>query len=130
MPVPPAVLSGRFAAAPFADRTGSRAGQAVVMPGAKVDDGAILEGPCFIDDHAVVKKGARIGAGSVIGRSCHIEEDARIEGAILWPNTWVDRDAVVTGAVAGRHCHIGRNVTVGAGAMLGDKTVLTDFTKA
>ena len=120
------IMSGLFAAPPFV----GKAGQAVVSPDAKVDPGAVLEGPCFIDAHAVVKKGAKIGAGSVIGRSCHIEEDAVVNGGILWPNTWVDREAVITGAIAGRHTHIGRNVTVGAGAMLGDKTVLSDFTKA
>jgi NDP-sugar pyrophosphorylase family protein len=118
------IMAGRFVAPPFV----GKAGQAVISPEAKVDEGAILQGPCFIDAGAVIKKGARIGAGSVIGRACHIEEDAVVDGGILWPNTWVDREAVVTGAIAGRHCHIGRNVTVGAGAMLGDKTGLTDFT--
>lgn len=118
------IMAGRFVAPPFVDR----AGQAVISPDAKVDPGAILQGPCFIDAGAVIKRGARIGAGSVIGRACHIEEDAVVDGGILWPNTWVDREAVITGAIAGRHCHVGRNVTVGAGAMLGDKTVLTDFT--
>lgn len=118
------IMAGRFSAPPFV----GKGGQVVISPDAKVDQGAILQGPCFVDAHAVIKKGARIGAGSVIGRACHIEEDAVVDGGILWPNTWVDREAVVTGAIAGRHCHIGRNVTVGAGAMLGDKTVLTDFT--
>jgi mannose-1-phosphate guanylyltransferase len=118
------IMSGRFDAPPFI----GHAGHAVISPEAKVDPGAILQGPCFIDAGAVIKKGARIGAGSVIGRACHIEEDAVVDGGILWPNTWVDREAVITGAIAGRHCHIGRNVTVGAGAMLGDKTVLSDFT--
>ncbi len=120
------IMSGRFAAPPFH----GKAGQVVIAPDAKVDPEAVLEGPCFIDAHAVVKKGATIGAGSVIGRSCHIEEGAVVRGSILWPNTWVDSEAVITGAVAGRHTHIGRNVTVDAGAMLGDKTVLTDYTKA
>lgn len=118
------IMAGRFAAPPFV----GHAGQPVISPDAKVDPEAILQGPCFIDAGAVIKRGARIGAGSVIGRACHIEEDAVVDGGILWPNTWVDREAVITGAIAGRHCHIGRNVTVGAGAMLGDKTVLSDFT--
>jgi len=118
------IMDGRFAAPPFIGHSG----QAVVSPEARVDPGAVLEGPCFVDAGAVIKRGARITAGSVIGRSCHVEEDAVVDNAILWPNTWVDREAVVSGAIAGRHCHIGRNVTVGAGAMLGDKTVLTDFT--
>lgn len=120
------IMDGRFAAPPFS----GQAGRVIVSPDARVDPGATLEGPCFIDAQAVIKKGARIGRGSVIGRACHIEEDAVVDGAILWPNTWVDRESVVTGAVAGRHAHIGRNVVVGPGAILGDKCVLTDFTKS
>jgi NDP-sugar pyrophosphorylase family protein len=120
------IMEGRFAAPPFS----GQAGKVIVAGDAKIDEGAVLEGPCFVDAHAVVKRGAKIKAGSVIGRGCHIDEDAVIDGAILWPNTWVDREAVVTNAIAGRHTHIGRNARVSAGTILGDKTVLTDFTQS
>lgn len=120
------IMDGRFAAPPFS----GQAGKVIVAPDAKVDSAAVLEGPCFIDSQVVIKAGAQIKAGSVIGRGCHIEENAVVDNSILWPNTWVDSDAVVTGAIVGRHAHIGRNATVSAGAMLGDKTVLTDFTKS
>jgi NDP-sugar pyrophosphorylase family protein len=104
-------------------------GAPVVAADAKVEDGAVLEGPCFVDTGAVVKAGARIGPYSVIGRGTVVEEDAQITGAILWPNTRVGRDAVVDGAIIGRSCHVGRNARVGATAILGDKTALTDFTQ-
>jgi mannose-1-phosphate guanylyltransferase len=120
------IMSGAFAAPPFA----GRAGAALVAEGAEVDPGAVIEGPCFIDAGAVVKRGATIRPGSVIGHHCRVEEDATIDGAILWPNTWVDRDAVITGTIAGRHCHFGRSVTTSAGSVFGDKSVLTDFCKA
>ncbi len=67
----------------------------------RVDEGAIVEGPCFIDAGVTIKRGARIGPYSVIGHHCHIAEDAVVEGAILWPNTWVDSDARLTGTMAG-----------------------------
>ena len=59
--------------------------------------GATIEGPCFIDAGAVVKAGARIGPYIVIGRHCHIGENAVVDGAILWPNTWVDSEARLGG---------------------------------
>jgi NDP-sugar pyrophosphorylase family protein len=119
------IMDGRFRAAPFAD-----APSAVwVSPEARVEDGAILEGPCFIDDGAVVKAGARIGAYSVIGRQCHIEERAVIERAILWANTRVGQEAVVRRSILGRQCHIGRSATVEDGVVLGDKSVVTDFSR-
>jgi len=38
--------------------------------------------------------------------------------------------AGVRNAIVGRNCHVGRNVTLDHGAVLGDKTTLTDFTRA
>lgn len=119
------IMDGRFLAPPF-DAVGS---QPWVAPDAKVEPGAALEGPCYVGAGAVVKAGARIAAHSVVGRQCHIEEDAVVDGAVLWANTWIGREARVEAAVLGRHCHIGRNASVPPGAVLGDKSVLTDFTR-
>jgi NDP-sugar pyrophosphorylase family protein len=119
------IMSGRFSAPPFADAPGT----AVVSPDAKVEDGAIIEGPCFIDAGAVIKAGARIGPRSVIGANCHIAEDAQVDGAILWPHTWVDRGARLGAVIAGRHCQFGRHVDVGNDATLGDNSVVTDYSR-
>ena len=62
------------------------------------------------------------GPYSVIGAHSHIGESAVVDGAILWPNTWVDASARLGAALAGRHCHFGRNVEIGDGAMFGDKS--------
>jgi NDP-sugar pyrophosphorylase family protein len=120
------IMDGRFVAPPFADAPGT----ALVSPEAKVEPGAIIEGPCFIDAGAVVKAGARIGPYSVVGRHCHIGENAKINGAILWPNTWVDSEAQLGATIAGRHTHFGRNVEIADGTMFGDKSVVTDYSRA
>jgi NDP-sugar pyrophosphorylase family protein len=119
------IMDRRFQAAPFA----GHASGVVVAGNARVDPGAEIAGPCFIDEGAVVRAGARIGPHSVIGRHCHVEEDARIDGSIVWPNSWIGREAQVTGAVLGRNCHVGRNASVRDGAILGDKTAVTDYTR-
>jgi NDP-sugar pyrophosphorylase family protein len=119
-------MDGRFVAPPFGDA----AGTALVSPDARVESGAVVEGPCFIDAGAVVKAGARIGPYSVVGRHCHIGENAKINGAILWPNTWVDSEAQLGATIAGRHSHFGRNVEIADGSMFGDKSVVTDYSKA
>jgi mannose-1-phosphate guanylyltransferase len=120
------IMDGRFEAAPFRDLGDSRQW---VADDARVEHGATLDGPCFIDEGVLVKAGARIGPYSVLGRQCQIEEDARVNGAIIWQNGRIGRDAVVERAVLGRNCHIGRSVAVGAGAVLGDKSSLTDYTR-
>jgi NDP-sugar pyrophosphorylase family protein len=100
-----------------------------VSPDARIEDGALIEGPCFIDEGVVVKAGARIGAYAVIGRHCHIEEHAVIERSIVWANTRVSQDAIVRDSILGRHAHIGRNAIVEAGVVLGDKSVVSDFSR-
>jgi mannose-1-phosphate guanylyltransferase len=119
------IMDGRFVAPPFATSPGTSS----ISSEAKIEEGALVEPPCFIDRGAVIKKGARIGAYSVIGHHCHVDEDAVVDGAILWPNTWVDREARLGSVIAGRHCHFGRNVEIG-GALYGDKSVVTDYSKA
>ncbi len=120
------IMDGRFRAAPFAVAPGT----ALVSPEATIEEGARLEAPCFIDAGATVKRGARVGPYSAIGRQCHIGEDADVEGVVLWPNTWVDSEARLRNTVAGRNCHFGRSVDIGGEAMFGDKSVLTDFSRA
>ncbi len=119
------IMDGRFNAPPF-DTVGS---QAWVATDARVEEGAVLQGPCFVADGAVIKPGARLAPYSVVGRQCHIEEDAVIDGGILWANCWLGREAHVGAAILGRHCHVGRNASVPGGTVLGDKSVLTDYTR-
>ncbi|PYQ79422.1 MAG: nucleotidyl transferase [Acidobacteria bacterium] len=122
------MMDGRFTAyraAPFAARPSA----AWVSPEARIEDGAIVEGPCFIDEATIVRPGARIGPYSVVGRHCHIEEHAAIERAIVWANSRVSQEATVRNSILGRHCHIGRNAAVDNGTVLGDKSVLTDYSR-
>ena len=125
------MMDGRYVghrgrqAAPFAGAPGT----AFVSPEARVEDGAILTAPCFIDEGAVVKAGARVGPYSVVGRQCHVEEHAVLEHAIVWANSRISQEATVRRSILGRHCHIGRNATVEDGVVLGDKSVVTDYSR-
>lgn len=121
------IMDGRFSAPPFAGVAPPRTS---VSPEARIEEGAVIEGPCFIDEGVLVKPGARVGPYSVVGRQTQIDERAIVEGAILWPNCRVSEEAVVRHAILGRHCHVGRSVTLDRGAVLGDKTTLTDYTRA
>src|SRR6186713_1609578 len=121
------IMDGRYAAAPF---QGLAERHAAVAADARIEPGAAIEGPCFIDAGVSIKAGARVGPYSVIGRQTQLDENAVVEGAIIWPNCRISRDAVIRNAIVGRNCHVGRNVTLDRGAVLGDKTTLTDFTRA
>lgn len=83
----------------------------------------------IIGDDCVIKPGAEV-INSVIGPGCYIEEKARVENSILWAHTRVGANARLFGAIVGRGCHIGRSAQVGYGAVLGDKTSLTDYSQS
>jgi mannose-1-phosphate guanylyltransferase len=120
------IMDGRYAAPPFA---GLPLHSPFVSPEAKIEEGAHIEGPCFIDEGVVVKAGATVRPYSVIGRHTHVEAGAVIDGSIIWPNGWVGPEAALRGSILGRNCHVGRNVSVDTPVVLGDKTVLTDYSK-
>jgi len=120
------IMDRRFLAEPF----GSQArGAAAVAATARIEEGARVEGPCFIDEGTVVKAGARVLPYSVIGRNSVIEEDAVVDGAIIWPNGRISRSATVRRCILGRHCHVGRDAVIDGGVVLGDKSAVTDFSR-
>jgi NDP-sugar pyrophosphorylase family protein len=119
------IMDSRFALEPF-DRGPNTI---AIAPDAKVEEGATLEGPCYIGDGAVVKAGARIGAYTVLGRQCHVEEQAIVERSIVWVGTRIGQGAVLKRAILGRQCHVGRYATLEEGVVLGDKSVVTDYSR-
>lgn len=119
------MFDGRFAGGVFAQADRSAP---LISPEARVEADVTFDGPSFIDAGAHVKAGARIGPYSVLGRGVVIEEGADVEQTIVWPNSRIGQGAVVHGPILGRNCHIGRSVIVKSSSVLGDKTVLTDYT--
>lgn len=89
---------------------------------AEIDDLSMIGPDC------VVKPGAQI-INSVLGAGCYLEERARVENSVIWAHTRMGASAEIRDAIVGRGCHIGRSAKVGPGAVLGDKTSLTDYTR-
>lgn len=81
-----------------------------------------------IGSGSVIKPGARISR-SAIGPGVHIDEKAVIEDSVIWAHTRVSASAEIRNAIVGRSCHVGRNAVVTDGAVLGDKTSLSDYTR-
>jgi NDP-sugar pyrophosphorylase family protein len=89
---------------------------------------AVVDELSMIGDDCTIKPGAQI-INSVLGPGCFIEEKARIENSVVWAHSRVGSSAVVSDSILGRGCHIGRSSVVVRGAVLGDKTTLTDYTQ-
>lgn len=100
--------------------------QAPVERGEKFDATAFVQPPSAVDPSCTLKSGVQI-INSVVSRNCFIEERARIENSVVRAGTRIGAGSSVLGAVVGKGCHIGRAVEVGDGSVLGDKSVVTDY---
>ena len=92
-------------------------------PTAQIDETSI------IGENCVIKPNARI-MNSVLGPGVHVEEKAVITGSVIWGHTRISTFAEVIDSVVGRGSHIGRNVTLRPGSVIGDKGNLPDYSKA
>ena len=96
--------------------------------GEKFDATAEIEPPSVVDPSCTLKAGAQI-INSVVSRNCYIEERARIENSVVRGGTRIGAGSTVQGAVIGKGCHIGRAVELGSGTVLGDKSVVSDYSQ-
>jgi NDP-sugar pyrophosphorylase family protein len=82
----------------------------------------------IIDQDVTIREGARI-QNSVIGKNCKISDGAQITDSVIWPGTTIDADARIDNAIVGKGCFIGRSAALRPGVVLGDKTVVTDYSQ-
>lgn len=107
-----------------------RPGGVLRMPGARVDRGAVLEGPCFIGEDAVIEAGARVGAYSVVGARSVVSAGASLKRAVLWEGAHIDRGAQARSCVLtdGARMEAGsaafEESVLGEGAALGENASL------
>ncbi|HJQ69269.1 MAG TPA: NDP-sugar synthase [Blastocatellia bacterium] len=97
--------------------------------GEKFDETAEIDSLSCVDPSCTVKAGAQI-VNSVVSRNCYIEERARIENSVVRGNSRIGTGATVSNAIIGKGCHVGRSVTVASGTVLGDKSVITDYSQS
>jgi NDP-sugar pyrophosphorylase family protein len=118
------IMDGRYSMPPF----NGKPGLVWIAPTARIDPGARMEGPVFVDEGSVVKAGARVGPYTVLGKNCLVEEDANVSGTIVWAESHIGREAAVTDAIVGRSGRIGRN-SILRGGVLGDETYIADYSR-
>lgn len=85
-----------------------------------IDSFTILDGKC------VIKAGVMI-ENSVLGEACRVEEGALIKDSVIWSGTRILPNARIERAIVGRQCHIGEGARLRPGTVLGDKSIVSDF---
>ncbi|HSK71772.1 MAG TPA: NDP-sugar synthase [Pyrinomonadaceae bacterium] len=89
---------------------------------------AFVSEKSIIGEDCVIKPNAKI-INSVLGPGVLVEERAVIENSVVWSHAHIANSADISNAVIGRNCYIGNNALIRNGAVLGDKTSLTDYTR-
>ena len=123
------IMDGRYAAPPFA---GSRhhSAMAWISRDARVEEGADRGRALVSSTKAPSSRRAR--------ESCPMRSSAAsatsrrtlsLTAPSSGPNSRIGREAVVRRSILGRQCHVGRNAALDNGVVLGDKSVVTDFSR-
>jgi NDP-sugar pyrophosphorylase family protein len=96
--------------------------------GEKFDATAEIMRPSVVDPSCTLKSGVQI-INSVVSRNCYVEERARIENSVVRGGTRIGAGSTIVGSIIGKGCHIGRAVEIANGTVLGDKSVVTDYSQ-
>ena len=101
---------------------------------ARVFERNLLPGTAAVDEKSIIDSGVTIRDGvrienSVIGKNCKIDEGAQIVDSVIWSGNTIDAGARVSQSIVGKGCYIGRYAILRPGVVLGDKTVVTDYSQ-
>ena len=111
------ILSRKF----VSPRVGKSALDRATLP-----PGAVVDTKSIIDQDVTIREGVRI-ENSVIGKNCKIDAGVHITNSVIWSGNTIDADARIEGSLIGKGCYIGRSAKLRPGVVIGDKTVITDF---
>jgi mannose-1-phosphate guanylyltransferase len=88
--------------------------------------GIVVDEKSIIDQDVVLRDGVRI-ENSVIGKNCKIDQGVHIVDSVIWAGNTIDAEARIAGSLIGKGCYVGRSANLRPGVVIGDKTVITDF---
>lgn len=108
---------------------GRKTAEGVIHPSAELAATARLRGPVVIASGCRVDADATVGPGVVLGAGCRIGAGAHVEGSVLWEDVVVGASARLAGCLVGRGARIDAHAVVAAGAILGDGSRLTAYSR-
>jgi mannose-1-phosphate guanylyltransferase / phosphomannomutase len=95
-----------------------------VAESAKIDGTATLGKGVVIGENVTVRADAVIGDYVVIDDNCVIGQGVHLTHSIVWSDTFIGKNADVSGAVLCRHVDIRGGAAVAPGAVIGDESVV------
>ena len=99
---------------------------AVSVDRASLPEGVFLDERSIIGQNVTIARGAHIES-SVVGPNCGIGAGTRVVRSVIWPESTIRAGASVHGSIIAGNCDVGRWSTLKPGVVLGDRTVITDY---
>jgi mannose-1-phosphate guanylyltransferase len=112
------LINGKVAGFDIADDRG----QSEIALTAEISDNSFIGDKCTIENLAKINN-------SVLEDNVSIAEDAIIENSVIGAGTRIGVGAHISGAIIGQNCRIGSFAAVNGEKILGDGSVLTDYSK-
>lgn len=109
--------------------SGEPSGAGHLADSARVDAQARLAGAFYVGPGCRVESGAEVGNGAVLTGDVIVRSGARVRDSVLWKGVEIGEQAVVEGALLADNVVVGRSARVGPGAVLGEGTRLSDFSR-
>jgi NDP-sugar pyrophosphorylase family protein len=119
------ILRGRFPVC----HEGRPLSDGFAHPSARIDAGAVLEAPCYVGPGCRVEARASLGPEAVLVSDVEVGEGARVQGSVIWAGCRIGDGSRIEGALLGPGVRVGRNATVAPGAVLGEGSVLSDYSR-
>ncbi len=120
------ILGGAFAV----ELTGRRDRGGVIDASARVSAEARLVPPFYVGPDCVVEAGAEVGPVTTLVAGVRLAAGARVRDSVLWREADVGTDATIEGALLGPRVRIGPSASVRPGAILGEGSIFTDFSRS
>lgn len=120
------ILASRFPVALH----GQARGGGFVAASASVDPAARLTAPFFVGHGCRIAAGAGVGPGTVLVANVELASGCQVSDSVLWDNATVGSEARVTGALLGHGVRVGAHARVEPGAVLGEGSTVSDFSRS
>jgi mannose-1-phosphate guanylyltransferase len=108
---------------------GRRVQEGWLDPTADLHSTVRLRAPVVIGAGCRLEADVVVGPGAVLGPGCRLGAGSQVEGAVLWDAVEVGAGARLHGSLVGRGCRVGAHAELGPGSVLGDDSVLTDYSR-
>lgn len=82
----------------------------------------------IIGKDCVIENGAKI-ENSVLGENVSVGENSFIKDSVILSGTFVGKNVSISGAIIAKNCKIGNNCNISNETILGEASVLTDYSK-